>query len=416
MRIASISRCFDDARPPIIIFDYDGAAVCVPNSDGEILRPNFNDIPTVYNDDLVAAFPEAKGDTGGFLFKTNLDFDGEDMLFCRGVAGLRGFERWVDELTNKKKIRDGEGTREYDATDAHIEVNFIKLPPLHEITDCVFHLAQPHSNAVDIGNMITPFEAHSGDVAGQVLAKVKFHTANDTNCIDDRKPVWTGNTGTYHVAGASTSPDRARNSEPMSNKRQHDADVASEEQRRLVKRARSDVTSEAEAFTLLSVDDIVFETGTNVGDISHGSFAAFFEPDPRLNTDDAGQLPIAGHAPVRFHYSWKTFDECMRERLGLGGTDNSTYCCTFICVPSTAQPLLRYEYHFTGQVGFGTLVQLLEARLVGCQLPIVRGVLDEVSASVRFTSSRMTLSGDYLLRADATHERNHDEDHMDLTG
>ncbi|GKU15225.1 hypothetical protein FLAG1_10345 [Fusarium langsethiae] len=202
---------------------------------------------------------------------------------------------------------------------------------------------------------------------------------------------------------ASSSPcERAQTAAAAaSNKRPYAADAASEEQRRLAKRPRSAEPSEPQKTTLLSVDEIVFETATNDGHIGQGTFAAFFEPDPQLDVGNGRQLPIAGHAPARFHYSWDKFEDCMRGRLGSEMTNGGNYSCRLLRVPDGAQRLLRYEYHFCGEVGFGNLVQLLAARLVGGPLPFAGGAFDEVAASIRFSASRIEPSGDYLVRVKA---------------
>ncbi|VTO82718.1 unnamed protein product [Fusarium graminearum] len=104
----------------------------------------------------------------------------------------------------------------------------------------------------------------------------------------------------------------------------------------------------------------------------------------------------------------------MRGRLGTRTNGSTSFCCAFTCASETAPPLLRYKYHFGGQVEFGLLVQLFEARLVGCRLPVACGVLDEEMVSVRFSLSDMLLSDNYLARDEAAAEESPDDDHMQV--
>ncbi|CAG1989579.1 unnamed protein product [Fusarium graminearum] len=217
-----------------------------------------------------------------------------------------------------------------------------------------------------------------------------------------------------HTTTSSHLPSPRVMDSSNNNKRERESRRDNEELPLQVKRPRIEIPTEQGTTTLRSVDEIVFETVNNVGDVSQGSFAAFFEPNPQVTIADGSRLPIAGDAPVRFHYSWDRFKECMRGRLGSRTNGSTSFCCAFTCASETARPLLRYKYHFGGQVGFGSLVQLFEARLVGCRLPVARGVLDEVTVSVRFSSSDMLLSGDYLARAEAGIDKSPDDDHMDV--
>ncbi|CAG2003782.1 unnamed protein product [Fusarium graminearum] len=149
-----------------------------------------------------------------------------------------------------------------------------------------------------------------------------------------------------------------------------------------------------------SIDEVIFETTNTIDHHAQGTvggFAAFFDVNAGVVTSNGRTVRVGAHAPSRYHYSWAAFDDCMKSRLGSNG---STYCCKFTKFGLMDEHATRFIYHFAGPVGFGTIVQLMEAQLTDSAAPASTEGKHMLAPIIRFSTSSVELQGDYVLRVE----------------